>query len=209
MNDGFELQARQGSVGEPSLDPNTVNAIAAKGTTPIGSFISIGKADTNPPAGYLYCDGRAISRIAYADLFAVIGTKYGVGDGSSTFNLPNFGLVGEPSLGTMHPHGNGYTFCNQACTVAGSPYDFDLSSQVPVGTTAVYITGSYVSGNAGCNLSIRNSAGQEFAFQNIQVNGLSAGFTGIVKFNSDYKVRVVVINQNATLVIIAFMLYFI
>ncbi len=41
------------------------------------------------PSGYLLEDGAAISRTDYADLFAVIGTTYGSGDGSTTFNLPN------------------------------------------------------------------------------------------------------------------------
>jgi len=42
------------------------------------------------PTGYLKCDGSAVSRTTYAALFAVIGTTFGVGDGSTTFNLPNF-----------------------------------------------------------------------------------------------------------------------
>jgi microcystin-dependent protein len=47
------------------------------------------------PAGWLLCDGTAISRTTYAALFAVIGTTYGAGDGSTTFNVPNLkGRVG-------------------------------------------------------------------------------------------------------------------
>ncbi len=42
------------------------------------------------PTGYLLCDGSAVSRETYSDLFAVIAEKYGVGDGSTTFNLPDF-----------------------------------------------------------------------------------------------------------------------
>ena len=41
------------------------------------------------PTGYVLCDGSAISRTTYASLYAVIGTTYGSGDGSTTFNLPN------------------------------------------------------------------------------------------------------------------------
>lgn len=44
---------------------------------------------TSVPDGYLLCDGSAVSRTTYAKLFAVIGTTWGTGDGSSTFNLPN------------------------------------------------------------------------------------------------------------------------
>jgi microcystin-dependent protein len=45
---------------------------------------------TVPPAGWLICDGSAISRVQYAELFAAIGTTYGAGNGTTTFNLPNF-----------------------------------------------------------------------------------------------------------------------
>jgi len=41
------------------------------------------------PDGYLLCNGGAVSRTTYADLFAVISTTYGAGDGSTTFNVPN------------------------------------------------------------------------------------------------------------------------
>jgi len=41
------------------------------------------------PEGWLLCDGSAVSRTTYSDLFAVIGTSYGIGDNSTTFNLPN------------------------------------------------------------------------------------------------------------------------
>ena len=46
-------------------------------------------AGSTVPDGYLLCDGRAVSRTTYAKLFAAIGTNWGEGDGSSTFNLPN------------------------------------------------------------------------------------------------------------------------
>jgi microcystin-dependent protein len=42
------------------------------------------------PTGYLLCTGTAVSRTTYATLYAVIGTTFGVGDGSTTFNLPNY-----------------------------------------------------------------------------------------------------------------------
>lgn len=46
-------------------------------------------ASTAAQAGWLYCDGTAYSRTSYANLFAVISTTYGVGDGSTTFNIPD------------------------------------------------------------------------------------------------------------------------
>ena len=64
-------------------------------TLPIGSQIPYGS--TTPPANWLVCDGSAVSRTTYAELFAVIGTSYGAGDGSTTFNLPN--KKGRKSVG--------------------------------------------------------------------------------------------------------------
>lgn len=54
---------------------------------PIGSYIPFG--GTVIPIGWLLCNGQAVSRTDYADLFAVIGTAYGSGDGSTTFNIPD------------------------------------------------------------------------------------------------------------------------
>lgn len=45
------------------------------------------------PDGWLICDGSAVSRTTYSALFAVIGTTYGAGDGSTTFNIPNIGSI--------------------------------------------------------------------------------------------------------------------
>lgn len=62
--------------------------IANLSIVPVGSIVSYA-ADT-PPAGWLVCNGAAVNREDYTELFAVINTKYGSGDGSKTFNLPNF-----------------------------------------------------------------------------------------------------------------------
>lgn len=58
---------------------------------PAGAVFAM--ATTTVPSGYLECDGTAISRTSYSALFAAIGTTFGNGDGSSTFNLPD--LRGE------------------------------------------------------------------------------------------------------------------
>lgn len=60
------------------------------------------------PAGWLVCDGSAVSRTTYKALFDVIGTTYGVGDGTTTFNLPNGSIpVGTTAKckGTNHAFG--------------------------------------------------------------------------------------------------------
>jgi len=58
-------------------------------TTPVGTILMY--ASASPPSSkYLMCNGQAISRTTYSDLFSRIGTTYGVGDNSTTFNLPDF-----------------------------------------------------------------------------------------------------------------------
>ena len=59
-------------------------------------------AGSSAPTGWLICNGQDVSRTAYAALFAVIGTTYGAGDGSTTFNIPNLvnkTVRGSNSLG--------------------------------------------------------------------------------------------------------------
>ena len=59
-------------------------------------------AGSSAPSGWLICNGQAVSRTVYAALYAVIGTTYGAGDGSTTFNVPNLvnkTVRGSNSLG--------------------------------------------------------------------------------------------------------------
>lgn len=55
-------------------------------------------ATDTAPTGWLKCDGSAVSRTIYADLFAVIGTTYGAGDGVTTFNIPNGAALPVPGI---------------------------------------------------------------------------------------------------------------
>lgn len=57
------------------------------GGTPAGAIIAY--AGNTIPVGWLLCNGTAVSRSEYSSLFKAIGTTYGSGDGSTTFNLPN------------------------------------------------------------------------------------------------------------------------
>lgn len=73
---------------------NVQDAITELSTAPKGgSGVPVGSvfwlAAQTAPEGYLICDGSAVSRTEYADLFAAIGTTFGTGDGSTTFALPN------------------------------------------------------------------------------------------------------------------------
>jgi microcystin-dependent protein len=65
---------------------------------PAGTVSMWSGTASSVPNGYLLCDGSAVSRVAYTDLFNAIGTAHGSGDGSTTFNLPNLRnrfVVGE------------------------------------------------------------------------------------------------------------------
>lgn len=55
----------------------------------VNTGIIVPWSDSSIPSGFLECDGTNVSRTTYADLFAVIGTTYGAGDGSTTFGLPD------------------------------------------------------------------------------------------------------------------------
>ena len=73
---------------------NVQNAITELSTAPKGGpGVPVGSvfwlAAQTAPEGYLICDGSAVSRTEYADLFAAIGTTFGTGDGSTTVALPN------------------------------------------------------------------------------------------------------------------------
>jgi len=63
-------------------------AFTLANSVPTGAINMWGTATA--PTGYLLCAGAAVSRSTYAALFAVIGTTFGVGDGSTTFNVPNY-----------------------------------------------------------------------------------------------------------------------
>lgn len=68
---------------------------------PVGTILDY--AGALAPAGFLVCDGSAVSRTTYSALFAAIGTTWGAGDGSTTFNLPDFRrrvAVGSGGTGT-------------------------------------------------------------------------------------------------------------
>lgn len=86
MEAGTEMALRSMS---PLRVKQAIDAIAAG--NPVGAVVWV--AMTTAPTGYLKSNGAAISRTAYADLFTAIGTTFGSGDGSTTFNLPD--LRGE------------------------------------------------------------------------------------------------------------------
>lgn len=76
-------------------------------TLPTGTIIPYSTASA--PDGYLSCNGAAISRETYKNLFTIIGTTYGEGDGSTTFNIPNLSNAVMPTSSNVAIKGNGMT----------------------------------------------------------------------------------------------------
>ena len=72
-----------GAITLAKLDPLILEALTPKGT--VSAF-----AGNVAPAGWLLCDGSAVSRSTYAGLFATIGTAHGAGNGMTTFHLPDY-----------------------------------------------------------------------------------------------------------------------
>lgn len=106
---------RQGGLVCVALDGSRYCMISSPqgaAQSPGGGFVGqvAWSAAAVPPAGWLECNGALVSRAAYAALFAVIGTTYGAGDGSTTFKLPD--LRGEFLRGWDHGRGvdNGRAF---------------------------------------------------------------------------------------------------
>ncbi len=97
--DALNLRAHEARVEAESAKE------AIEAVVPTGSLIAT--ARSSAPSGFLLCDGSAVSRTTYAALYEAIGTTYGEGDKSTTFNLPN--LAGKFPLGKSGSHALGAT----------------------------------------------------------------------------------------------------
>ena len=108
---------------------------------------------TTAPSGWLMCDGTAVSRTTYADLFTAIGTAYGVGNGSTTFNLPN--LQGRVPVGK-----NSGTFVTLGAT-GGEETHTLTATEMPAhthGLGIVWTSGEGASNGVTINTPVGGSA---------------------------------------------------
>lgn len=96
--DGVLVEHKQdGTHGAVTATSVTTNSLTVNGASLVPSGSIMQYAGSSAPTGWLVADGSAVSRTTYADLFSAIGTTYGAGNGSSTFNLPN--LKGKVPVG--------------------------------------------------------------------------------------------------------------
>lgn len=121
-------------------------------------------AMSTAPTGWLECDGSAVSRTTYSDLFAALSTTHGVGDGSTTFNVPD--LRGEFIRGWDNGKGtdSGRTFGSSQTdalqNITGTIYGND------VGSHGGQATGAFTSQSASSTYrdSLETSNGSQFLF---------------------------------------------
>jgi microcystin-dependent protein len=125
-------------------------AFVLSNANPTGGIMMWGTGTA--PTGWLLCAGTAVSRSTYAALFAVIGTTFGVGDGSTTFNLPNYT--------NRMPYGT-------TVAATGGSADAVVVSHTHTATTTATDSGhTHMSGSNGAV----NGAGAGNAFSNGQSN---------------------------------------
>lgn len=146
-------------------------------------------ARSSPSSGWLLCDGSAVSRTTYATLFAAIGTAYGAGNGTTTFNVPDLRgrtLVGRDNLGgtaanrvqvaTTITTSNG-----SASSTVGSASGlcvgmFVLASTVPAGVTISAISGTTVTLSSGTSVTAGTATAVRFSlFPDPQTLGSAGG----------------------------------
>lgn len=162
--DVIKMETPAQTVNDTTLATTEYVRLAVSGVgmaSQVGSITLYGGASL--PLGYLYADGSAVSRTDYADLFAIIGTAFGVGNGSTTFNLPD--LRGRTPVGLDNmdnPVGTGggdagrLDVANTLGGVGGTQYHTLTgaeSGQKALGTTN---TGDAVSGSMGLRMMRAN-----------------------------------------------------
>lgn len=129
LNSKFSaIEAIVNTTGVPKLQSNAVvtasitdaavtrSKITAAERIPTGVMMDY--AATTAPTGWLLCDGSAVSRTTYADLFTLIGTAFGAGNGSTTFNLPD--LRGRVAVGLDNLGGTAASRVSGGTTLGGS-----------------------------------------------------------------------------------------
>lgn len=130
--------------------------LAADAKTPSGTVVDF--AGSAIPTGWLECDGTAVNRTTYADLFAAIGTTWGVGDGSTTFNVPD--LRRRTTVGAG---GSGTGTLGNALGNLGGAEDVTLvANQLPATLSLGTVTNNWDNGG-GVGGSQRVLSDEEFA----------------------------------------------
>ena len=140
-------QIADAAITSAKIAPNAVSVLGT--AAPTSSILQF--AGTSAPSGWLFCDGTAVSRSTYADLFNAVGTAYGEGNGSTTFNLPD--LRGRVPVG----RDTGQTEFDTRGETGGSKTHTLTESEMPVHTHSV--SGSTTSAGSHSHSGSALSAG--------------------------------------------------
>lgn len=145
-------------------------------------------AGTINPGGWLLCNGQAVSRTTYADLFALIGTIFGAGDGSTTFNVPDLrnefirGLlaprtVGSKQVGSFATHSHGVLDPGHGhgININSGGQSQDHSHAISVNITPVGDHAHTIPLSAGGTFGLNFAAGRVDAFAGNINSGLGGG----------------------------------
>lgn len=124
------LQTTSTSITNSMITEERVSIIQSTYTPPGAILIYAASA---VPSGWLGCDGAAVSRTTYSGLFAIIGSTYGGGDGSTTFNLPNLSGRVPVGVGT----GSGLTARTLAAT-GGEENHVLTTAEIPSHQHSIY-----------------------------------------------------------------------
>lgn len=142
---------------------------------PTGLILPYG--GSTAPEGFLICDGSAISRVTYKDLFAVIGTTYGIGDEATTFNLPNYSSARMITSSNVPVKGTGITL---GWTDGSTNYGTKASYSSTRNTFPTNAYGKAVGGSAGGEAYIDKIVG-------ITEDSSKSGITGTATLASSCK----------------------
>ena len=129
-------------------------------------------AGSTTPQGWLLCDGSAISRTDYANLFAVIGTSYGAGDGSTTFNLPNLVdkfIEGSATAGTEKSAG--LPNITGSFTIRGLDTN-GTARQIVDGASTAFSLSSAISGMVSAGVNGENDGSRTVNFSATNSNAI-------------------------------------
>jgi microcystin-dependent protein len=152
----------QGDITDIQNDITTVTNNIGE-AMPLGSILQY-SSTTPPNSKWLMCEGQTISRTTYADLFAIVGTTYGVGDGSSTFNLPDIRgkfLAGYNSGGATEYQTLGQGSGTNSVTLTGAQsglrdHSHTASTSVSVSNAGAHIHQIGSSADSGSGALYRN-----------------------------------------------------
>ena len=172
--DGVDLTALQATVVRLQAD-----LLAA---VPTGSM-KMWMVDSSAPAGFLLCNGSAVSRTTHSALFATIGTAFGNGDGSSTFNVPDLRQrfpLGKAASGTGSLWGNiNGVGGNIDHTHTGGTHTHDMSSHTHI------IPGHFHGMGLGSDLNISSSGTHTTSIQHNHASFNTVGNDGLHGHNLD------------------------